>query len=392
MQIKRNISKRIQQLADTFPAVVLTGARQTGKTTLLKSLFSTYSYVSLDLPAEAEFAETDPEHFLTKYPPPVLIDEVQYAPKLFRYLKIAIDAKRHKNGQFILTGSQKFTLMKEVSESLAGRVAIAELETLSFLELPQKTQEDLRSVQGLAQLLTRGLFPQLWAHAEVSAQEYYRSYLATYLERDVRQLINIVSLRDFDRFLRICATRNGNLVNKTDLARDVGISPNTASQWLSVLEASNQIILLEPYYGNVGKRIIKSPKLYFADTGLLCFLLGLNEKTILESPEIGAIWETFIFSELRKYKEQQEPEMSIYFYRDQQAIEVDFLIMHNGKLDLLEAKWTETPGERDYKNILKVADILGNKTGSKGIVCRTSVPRKLDKIDINIKNVFEQIV
>ena len=217
--INRSIASRIIGLATSFPAVVFTGARQVGKTTLLTSLFPNHRKVSLDLPSEAEKAEREPERFLADNPPPVLIDEVQYAPGLFRHLKVAIDSRRSDPGQFILTGSQKFTLMREVSDSLAGRVGIAELEGLSSEEI---------SGAGIPldpiTLIARGGFPELWTNSNMAVTEFYRSYLSTYLERDVRQLINVSSLRDFERFLRALAARNAQSLNKSELGRDVGIS------------------------------------------------------------------------------------------------------------------------------------------------------------------------
>src|SRR5438094_6459770 len=205
---------------------------------------------------------------------------MQYAPRLFRHLKVVVDASRDRNGQFLLTGSQKFTLMKSVSESLAGRADIVELETLSLAEiqaaLPKTTPEEA---------IGRGGFPELHANPDIDQVAFYNSYLATYLERDVRSLANVGSLRDFERFLRACALRSANLLNKADLARDVGISPSTAGLWLSSLEASGQIVLLEPWFSNKTKTLVKSPKLYIADTGLLCALLNIrSEQALLQSP------------------------------------------------------------------------------------------------------------
>ncbi len=218
MWIPREVEPRLLRSARTRPVVVLTGARQTGKTSTFRRLFPNHEFVSLDLPTQAEQAEKEPESFLRRHPPPVIIDEVQYAPGLFRYLKGAIDANRTSYGQFLLTGSQKFTLMKSVSESLAGRVDIVELETLSFTEiraaLPQTVLEDA---------IVRGGFPELYANQDIDLVAFYNSYLATYLERDVRSLANVGSLRDFERFLRACALRSANLLNKADLARDVGV-------------------------------------------------------------------------------------------------------------------------------------------------------------------------
>jgi predicted AAA+ superfamily ATPase len=219
----------------TRPVVVLTGARQTGKTSTLLRLFPNHQFVSLDLPSEAEQAEKQPENFLRRHLPPVTIDEVQYAPGLFRHLKRQVDARRARNGQFLLTGSQKFTLMKSVSDSLAGRADIVELETLSLAEIhaafPQTAVEAA---------IVRGGYPELYANPEIDPVAFYNSYLATYLERDVRSLAEVGSLRDFERFLRACALRSANLLNKADLARDVGIAPSTANRWLSTLEGSGR--------------------------------------------------------------------------------------------------------------------------------------------------------
>ena len=274
MWIPRDVETRLRRSARTRPVVVLTGARQTGKTSTLRRLFPDRAFVSLDLPTEAEQAEKEPDAFLRRYPAPVIIDEVQYAPALFRHLKVAVDAQRGRNGQFLLTGSQKFTLMKGVSESLAGRADIVELETLSLAEIRGALPRT-----GLETAIVRGGFPELHANPDIDPVAFYNSYLATYLERDVRALANVGSLRDFERFLRACALRSANLLNKADLSRDVGIAPSTAGQWLSILEASGQIVLLEPWFSNRTKSIVKSPKLFLADTGLLCALLNIKSQT-----------------------------------------------------------------------------------------------------------------
>src|SRR6267142_3830369 len=249
MWIPREVEPRLKRSARTRPVIVLTGARQTGKTSTFRRLFPGHAFVSLDLPTEAEQAEKEPARFLQRNPPPVIIDEVQYAPGLFRHLKAAVDAHRTRNGQFLLTGSQKFTLMSSVSESLAGRADIVELETLSLAEiqaaLPKTTVETA---------VLRGGFPELYANPEIDLAAFYNSYLATYLERDVRSLANVGSLRDFERFLRACALRAGQILSYAELARDVGISPNTAKSWISVPEASQQVFLLEPYHRARTKR------------------------------------------------------------------------------------------------------------------------------------------
>ena len=368
MWIPRTLEARLKLAARTRPALVLTGARQTGKTATLRRLFPEHNFVSLDLPTEAEQAEKEPEAFLRRHPAPVIIDEAQYAPALFRHLKAAVDARRGRNGQFLLTGSQKFTLMKGVTESLAGRADIVELETLSLAEihgaLPRTT------VDGA---IVRGGFPELYANEEIDAVAFYNSYLATYLERDVRSLANVGSLRDFERFLRACALRSANLLNKADLARDVGIAPSTANQWLSMLEASGQIVLLEPWFSNRTKSIIKSPKLYLTDTGLLCALLNIrSEESLRQSPAAGAVWETFVFTQLRQRERSAGRQGNLFFWRDRTR-EVDFVAENGGRLELLEAKWTEVPAAGDAVNLEFVKKVVGPSRISGGaVVCRAA--------------------
>lgn len=368
MWITREIEPLLLRAARTRPVIVLTGARQTGKTSTFRRLFPNHEFVSLDLPTEAEQAEKEPRTFLERHPAPVMIDEVQYAPGLFRYLKVAVDASRGKRGQFLLTGSQKFTLMKNVSESLAGRAEIAKLETLSFAEilgaLPKTSLESA---------IVRGGFPELHADRDIDHVTFYNSYLATYLERDVRSLANVASLRDFERFLRACALRSANLLNKADLARDVGISPTTANHWLSVLEASGQIVLLEPWFSNRTKSIVKSPKLYLADTGLLCALLNIRTETDLrESPGAGAVWETFVFAQLRSRERQAKRVQSLFFWRDRTR-EVDFVVDVAGRLELFEAKWAEVPDTNDAVNLNFVRNVVGkSRIAGAAIICRAA--------------------
>ena len=368
MWISRAVEPRLEHSAKTRPVVVLTGARQTGKTSTFLRLFPDYAFVSLDLPVEAETAEKDPGIFLQRHPPPVIIDEVQYAPGLFRHLKVAVDAHRRRYGQFLLTGSQKFTLMKNVSESLAGRADIVELETLSLAEiraaLPQTALETA---------IVRGGFPELYANPDIDAVGFYNSYLATYLERDVRSLTNVGSLRDFERFLRACALRSANLLNKADLARDGGVAPSTANHWLSMLEASGQAVLLEPWFSNRTKSIVKSPKLYLADTGLLCALLNIrSEEALRLSPAVGAVWETFVFAQLRDRERLAGRAGSLFFWRDRTR-EVDFLVDAGGRLELYEAKWTELPDTGDTVNLEFVRNVVGkSRLAGAAVICRAA--------------------
>jgi len=257
--------------------------------------------------------------------------------------------------------------MKSVSESLAGRADILELETLSLAEiraaLPQTKLETA---------IVRGGFPELHANADIDHATFYNSYLATYLQRDVRSLANVGNLRDFERFLRACALRSANLLNKADLARDVGIAPSTANHWLSTLEASGQVVLLEPWFSNRTKSIVKSPKLYLADTGLLCALLNIgSEDALHQSPAVGAIWETFVFAQLRSRERRAGRAGSLFFWRDRTR-EVDFVVDVGGRLELFEAKWTELPAESDVVNLDFMRKTLGKARVIRGaVVSRT---------------------
>jgi predicted AAA+ superfamily ATPase len=378
MWIQRAVTPRLDQLIRQFPAVLLTGARQTGKTALLRHSYPRAEFVSLDLPSIAAQAENEPEAFFAGQREPVIIDEVQYAPALFRHLKARIDAQRHQMGRFLMTGSQKFALMQSVSESLAGRCAILELEPLMASEilaaaLPSQAPDTKT-------LLWRGGFPELFRNPEMDSREYYRSYVASCLERDVRLAVRAGSLRDFERFLRACALRSGQLLNLADLARDVGISGTTARDWLSVLEASNHIVLLEPYFGNATKRLIKTPKLYFRDSGLLCFFLALDSPDALDrSPSVGMLWETFVLGEILRQRSASGHVGSVFFWRDVTGTEVDFVIEHQDRLRLVEAKWTEGAVEpKSLAGLLKVKALCGVRaTDEHWVATRTKYPHRL---------------
>ena len=363
MWILRDIESRLRRSVQTRPVVVLTGARQTGKTSTLLRLYPTHGFVSLDLPSEADQAEKEPQSFLARHPSPVIIDEVQYAPRLFRHLKVLVDGNRPRTGQFLLTGSQKFTLMKNVSESLAGRADVMELETLSLAEIL-----GARPRTSVEAAIVRGGFPEPHANPDIDHVAFYSSYLATYLERDVRSLANVGSLRDFERFMRACALRSANLLNKADLARDIGIAPSTVNHWLSTLEASGQVVLLEPWFSNHTKSIVKSPKLYLSDTGVLCALLNIrSEDALRTSPAAGAIWETFVFAQLRARERRAGRVGSLFFWRDRTR-EVDFVADVGGRQELFEAKWTELPTERDAVNLDFVRTVLGKSRVAGGAV------------------------
>ena len=363
--IPRDSEDFLKKMALQRPAVVITGARQTGKTSLAKRLFPNHGYVTLDLPSEAEQAEGDPASFLRRHPAPVVIDEVQYAPGLFRHLKSVIDGDRSSNGRFILTGSQKFALMRGASESLAGRAAIVELDGFSLAELRAAGFDSPEHV------MVRGSMPELWEKPGLDGPAYYQSYVTTYLERDLRALLDVGSLRDFERFLRACAIRSAQMLNKAELARDVGISPSTAGAWLSVLEASNQIFLLEPWFANKTKTLVKSPKLYLCDSGLLCYLMGIRSSgELLDSPYRGAVWETFVCGELRK-KTKSGERGELYYWRDRTK-EADFLIHKAGRFEILDAKWNEHPEMRDATVLERIIGEMPEGTVKRAaLICRT---------------------
>jgi predicted AAA+ superfamily ATPase len=340
------------QRSREYPIVKVHGPRQTGKTTLLRELLPNYSYVTLDLPSEASLAETDPETFFSRHPAPVIIDEVQYAPGLFRHLKAKVDLDRHHTGQYVLTGSQKFSLMKELADSLAGRVSLMTLEGLSWSEVKSTGAE-------LNRYLARGGFPELWRVPELPASGWFAGYVATYLERDVRQLLNVGDLRDFERFVRVLATRHSQQLDLTALGSAVGVTGRTAKAWLSVLEASNQIVLLEPWYGNVGKRIVKTPKVFFTDSGLVCWLLGVSPEQLDRSPFLGALWEGVVLAELRRVSQARQLNRTFWYYRDNTGTEVDFLVLGDGAR-LIEAKWTAQPGADDLRGLNRLEALARN--------------------------------
>ena len=373
--IARFIRPHVASAVEQFPVVVLTGARQVGKTTLARWILPDATYVTLDDPARAAAARLSPDTFLAGLARPVILDEVQYAPELFRHLKMAVD-REPRLGSFLVTGSQTFSLMAGVSESLAGRAAIFSLPALSLREVATGA-----ALAETDRFLWRSGFPELWQRPELDRDLWMGSYVATYLERDVRQVLNVGDLRDFDRFLRASALRAGQLLSYADLARDVGIAPNTAKRWLSVLEASQQVFLLEPYHRQRTKRLIKAPKLYFADTGLLCHLLGFRAPAdLLAHPMWGAVWENFVISEVRKRLLDTGKPPALWFWRTASGDEVDLLVETGPERFIaLECKTAQQVTSDSVKGIRRAAAEYGSNAIARArIVCRTETAYPLD--------------
>jgi len=377
--IEREITPELYRIAASFPILVLIGPRQVGKTSLLEKTFPNHVYVSLDVATNAEAAETRPQDFLRQYPPPVVLDEVQYAPSFFRHIKTYVDAHKGKNGLFVMTGSQNFLLMSAVADSLAGRAAIIPFLGLSGSEWDQARR--IRKGHSWPEFLWRGGFPALWADPDhpPSRERWYQGYVTTYLERDVRNLLNIGSLRDFERFIRACAARCGQTLNLSEIGRDVGISPTTAKQWMSVLQASNQVFLLEPYHKSLGKRLVKTPKLYFTDTGLAAFLMGFSSAEALwSSRQAGALWENYVIVQWLRWRDWHEPSMNLWYWRDQGGNEVDLILEKNQKLFPVECKLAERPDEKALQGIRRLEAFYGHEQVQRAYVaCPVSAPYDL---------------
>lgn len=346
-----------------------------GKTSLVRKVFPDFDYVTLDIPSVAAQAETSPENFLKSHTEPLIIDEVQYAPSLFRYLKVEID-KDKKPGRYILTGSQNFLLRQEIAESLAGRCGILHMQNLSIREI-----KETLGLFDENDVIFKGGYPELYSRPDIDPHFWYVSYLSTYLERDVRNILNVGSLRDFDRFLRAVAVRTGQILSYSELARDAGIAPNTAKKWISVLQASGQIFLLEPYYKNLGKRLVKSPKLYLCDTGLTLFLMGFESwDEVVRHPVVGALWETHVVVQVFKHYFSSGRNIPLWFWRTAHGAEVDLLIERGGRFVAIECKLTEHPDNSSLKGIKELQKLYGKQSLIAGyIASRTAVQYELSE-------------
>ena len=387
----RTLESTIRKACRTFPAIIVTGPRQSGKTTLLRTRWGkTHRFVSLENPDFRARALADPVGFLRDHPPPLILDEIQYAPGLLSYIKTAIDDDR-RPGRWLLTGSQNFPVMQNVSQSLAGRVAVMTLLPFSVGEATNKARGDLSIDDLLTRVfegrrpphpptdpgdwLLRGSYPELRANPRVDRDLWCASYVQTYLERDVRQLVNVGDLNAFERFLRLLAARTGQLLNHSELAREVGASAPTIRKWISVLEASGQVYLLRPYFRNFGKRLIKSPKVYFLDTAIVTFLLGLHAAApILQGPFAGHLMETAVVAEwIKAFLHRGQPP-TLYFWRSRDGLEIDLLIERNGRLYPIEIKATATVTPGHAASLNKWRELSGQDDEPAVILANISTP------------------
>ena len=346
--IPRNAAALVKRMAKGFPVVALIGPRQSGKTTLVRELFSEKTYVSLENPDLLEFAQEDPRRFLDTYAAGAIFDEAQRCPQLFSYLQQVVDDDP-RPGRFVVTGSQQFGLHSKISQSLAGRVGMAQLLPFTYDEL----YADSPGEPSLDELLWKGLYPPVHDR-EVDPQLWYGSYIQTYIERDVRQMVNVKELGNFRRFVRLCAGRNAQILNLSSLANDCGIAVNTAKSWISILEASFIVFQLQPHFINFNKRLIKSPKLYFYDSGLVTWLLSIaTPETLNLHPSRGALFESFVVSEMLKMTMNAGANRSFYFWRDRQGNEVDLLMDQGSHLRPIEIKSSQTMNPEYLKGLQK---------------------------------------
>lgn len=379
-EISRVIQPALERLFTKRPCLVVTGCRQTGKTFLARRLVARGDFVSLDLPSLADEAEHAGADFLARHRRPLCIDEVQYAPALFRYIKHAIDAHRTTYGQFVLTGSQPFALMAKASESLAGRAAVVHLLPLTLAEIAE-ARAATPDPSHIDTWTWTGAFPEIHA-ADLDPVEFYQSFIVTYLERDLRTLLAVRNLRDFERFLRLLALRVANLVDIGALAQDAGISVNTAKAWLSALEGSGLVTLVTPWFANIGKRLVKTPKVFFVDTGLVCALLGLESvRALTRSQLAGALFENLVFGEIAKSLTNQGRQRVVHFYRDHAGLEVDFVVPEGERLHLVEVKRAEhAPNPASFA---KLAKHLGNeRIASRTLVVRAAGAFERDGVNV----------
>jgi predicted AAA+ superfamily ATPase len=375
--VKRTIESSIKYYAKKYPVLAVTGPRQSGKTTMLKTMFPKYTYISLENPDLREFATTDPNGFFKYYSGNLILDEIQQTPALFSYIQTLVDASG-KMGQFILSGSQNFHLMQHITQSLAGRVALFKLLPFDFDELQQANLLP----DNYEEILVKGCYPAIFDR-EISSKVFYANYLQTYVEKDLKQLIDVRDLRQFRNFISLCAARSGQLVNLNSLGNECGISQPTAKAWLSVLESSYIVFLLQPYHVNFNKRIVKTPELYFYDTGLLCHLLKItNPQSIQLHPLKGSLFENLIVAEAFKQNDHKYLHADFCFWRDASGNEVDLLVEHNDKLSIVEIKASSTIKNEHFKGLNYFGALEGSNVKSKNLIYTGALNQKRSQLNV----------
>ncbi len=372
--IQRLLETELKAAVQEFPVVLVTGPRQAGKSTMLRHLFADMNYVTLDDPFQRKLALEDPNLFLEEAGDAVVIDEIQYAPELLPYIKMLVDADRSLTGRFVLTGSQFFPLMKDVGETLAGRVAVCELLPFSWNEACASRSG---GVADTFETLWTGFYPDPLVHG-VNRERYYASYLQTYIERDIRQLMAVQDLGLFQNFIELLAARAGNMLNLNSVSKQCGVSFPTAKRWLSLLESTRIVYLLRPFHGNVAKRIVKSPKLYFTDTGLLAYLLRYPDATTMrKGPMAGSFFENFIVIEALKHKLNHNLNVELFHYRDSNQNEIDLIIECAGSRQLIETKLSKTIGPADGGTMQRLAPALNDAPAT--VLSCMETPRRLNR-------------
>lgn len=352
--IERKLKRKALELAEKFPILAIIGPRQAGKTTFVRSVFKNRDYYSLEEPDTRNFANSDPRAFLSGHPNGLILDEVQRTPELFSYLQYIVDNEK-SSGKFILTGSQHFLLHERISQTLAGRVAILNLLPFSYNEIKDSVRDNENSL-----LLFKGFFPPIYDR-NLNPADWYQNYIQTYVERDVRLVKNITDLNTFNKFIKMCAGRIGQLLNLSSLSNEVGISVNTVNSWLSLLEASFVIFRTYPYYKNFNKRLVKMPKIYFYDVGLASNLLGIkNENQISTHYSFGALFENFVMLEILKHFYNNGIKQDIYFWRDKLGREIDCILENTGRIKAIEIKAGKTIIPDFFRNIEYWNNLTGN--------------------------------
>ncbi len=363
--IHRTISDEIQKSANQVPVVTVLGPRQAGKTTLVRELFPEYTYVNLEDKTTRELAETDYIGFFEKYPEPMIIDEVQRVPELLSAIQVKVDEDRRKNGRFVLTGSHQPRLREAVAQSLAGRTTIHTLFPLSLEEIKNSGKSE-----DIDKNIVRGFMPELYLENSREPGVYYGDYLDTYIEKDLRQMIAVKNLNSFTRFLTLLAGRIGQVVNLNSMAGEVGVSSTTLSEWLSVLEASYVVFRLQPYFSNISKRIVKSPKVYFVEPGLAAYLLGIETpRQASRDPLRGNIFENIVVLEAMKTRLNDKKEPNLFYMRTDKGVEVDLILRKEGMLSLYEIKSSMTPNKEFSRNMKHLCDSEPNVEAMSVVYC-----------------------